>query len=103
MQRGRPLLIGNDIEEKVRKYIMTLRNKGVQVTFSIAIAVAKTLIEQGDSKSLKVLKFKKDWIQSLLRQIGFKKLCCNKRKSNYTWGCTGRSWITYLHDIVTKI
>ena len=39
---------------------MTLRNKGVQVTFSIAIAVAKTLIEQGDSKSLKVLKFKKD-------------------------------------------
>ena len=28
LQRGRPLLLGNDIDEKVRKYIMTLRSKG---------------------------------------------------------------------------
>ena len=28
LQRGRPLLPGNDIDERVRKYIMTLRSKG---------------------------------------------------------------------------
>ena len=39
---------------------MTLRYKGGQVTFSIAIAVSKALIEQGDNESLKVLKFGKD-------------------------------------------
>ena len=84
LQRGRALLVGNDIDEKVRKYIMTLRYKGVQVTFSIAIAVAKPLIEQNDEENLKVLIFEKDWTQSLFRRMGFKKSCCNNRKSNYT-------------------
>ena len=69
LQRGRPLLLGNDIDEKVRKYI---RYKGGQATFSIAIAVAKTLIEQCDNERLKALKFGKDWAQSLLRRMGFK-------------------------------
>ena len=45
LQRGRPLLLGNDIDEKVRKYVMTLRYIGGHTTFSIAIAVAKASIE----------------------------------------------------------
>ena len=61
LQRGKPLLLGNDIDENVRKYIMTLRYKGGQATFKIAIAVAKALIEQVDNESLKVFKFGKDW------------------------------------------
>ena len=61
LQHGRPLPLGNDIDENVRKYIMTLRYKGGQATFSIAIAVSKALIEQDDNKSLKVLRFGKDW------------------------------------------
>ena len=71
LQCGRPLLLGNDIDENVRKYIINLHYKGVQVTFSIVIAVAKALIEQGDNESLKVLKFEKDWSQSLFRWMGF--------------------------------
>ena len=39
LQHRRPLFLGNDFDEKVRKYIMTLRYKGVQVTFSIVTAV----------------------------------------------------------------
>ena len=65
LQRGRPLLLGNGIDEKVRKYIMTLHCKGGQAIFSITAA-------EGDSESLKVLKFGKDWAQSLFRQMGFK-------------------------------
>ena len=52
---------------------MTLRYKGGQTTFLIAIAIAKALIEQGDNESLKVLEFGKDWVQSLSRRMGFKK------------------------------
>ena len=84
LQRGRPLLLGNDTDEKVRKYVMSLRYKGVQITFSIAIAVAKVLIEQGDNKILKVSKFEKDWAQSLFRWMDFKITCCNNRRNNYT-------------------
>ena len=36
--------------------------KGGQATFSVEIAVVKTLIKQGDNESLKVLKFGKDWV-----------------------------------------
>ena len=52
---------------------MTLRLQGGQATFLIAIAIAKTLIKQGDNESLKVLKFGKDWVQSLSRRMRFKK------------------------------
>ena len=60
LQHGRPLLLANDIDEKVRNYIMTLRYKGGMLNFLIAIAVTKALIEQGDNESLKVLKVGKD-------------------------------------------
>ena len=84
LQRGRLLLLGNDTDEKVRKYMMSLRYKGVQITFSIAITVAKVFIEQGDNEILKVFKFEKDWAQSLFRWMGFKITCCNNRRNNYT-------------------
>ena len=62
LQCGRSILLGNDIDEKVRKFIMSSPYKGGQATFSITIAVVKTLIKQGDNESPKVLKFGKDWI-----------------------------------------
>ena len=54
---GRPLMKATD--KKIRKYIMTLRYIGEQATFSIGIAAAKASVEQGDNKSLKVLKISK--------------------------------------------
>ena len=103
LQRGRPLLLGNDIDEKVRKYIMTLRYKGGQAAFSIAIAVAKTLIERGDNKSLKVLKFGKDWAQSLFRRMGFKKRAATTGKVVIPEGARKEAELIYLYNIVTKI
>ena len=67
---------------------MTLHYKGGQATFSIAIAAAKALTEQGDNESLKVFKFRKHWAQNLFRRMGLKKKCCNNRKRNYTRECT---------------
>ena len=37
LQRRRLLLLGNDIDEKVRKYIMTLLYKGRHATFSTGL------------------------------------------------------------------
>ena len=73
LQRARPQLLDNDIDENVSKYIVVLRYKVGQATFSIVIALAKVLIEKGNDKSLKVLIFGNDWAQSLLRRMGFKK------------------------------
>ena len=80
MQRGRPLLLGNNIDEKVRKCVMTIRYKGGQATFSTAIAVAKAFIEQGDNESLKVLKFGKHCARNFFRQLNFGKCAATTGK-----------------------
>ena len=83
---------------------MTLRYKGGQATFSIAIAVAKALIEQGDNnESLKVLKFRKDWAQSSFRRMGFKKSAATTGKVIILAGARKEAELIYLDDFVTKI
>ena len=62
LQSGMPLLLGNNMDEKVRKcndFMLQRRT------------VAKTLIDQGDNESPKVLKFGKDWAQKLIQMDGF--------------------------------
>ena len=76
---------------------MTLRYKGGQITFSIAIAVSKALIEQGDNESLKVLKFGKDWTQSLFRQASA------TGKVIIPEGPRKGAESIYLYHVVTKI
>ena len=49
----------------------------------IAISVAKALIQQGDNEILEVLKFGKDWVQSLFRRMGFRKCAATTEKVIY--------------------
>ena len=102
LQRGRPLPLGNDIDENMRKYIMTFRYNGGQATFSIAIAVAKALIKQCDNKSLKILRFGKDWAQSLFRGMSFKKRAVTTGEVIISEGAQKEAKLIYLYDIVTK-
>ena len=73
LRRGRPLLLGSEIDEKVRKFLLAIRYRGGQVSFSTAIAVATALIQRSNNEGLKLIEFGKDWVQSLFRRIGFKK------------------------------
>ena len=82
---------------------MTLRSKGEQATFSIAIAVAKALTEQGNNKFLKVLKFGNDLAQRLLRLMGFKKRAAATAKIMLPEGARKEAELIYLCDMVTKI
>ena len=102
LQRVRPLLLGNGIDENVR-YMMTLRYKEGQATFSIAIAVAKALITKGNKENLKVLKFGKDWAQSLFRRMGFKKRAATTGKVIVSVDSRKEAELIYLYDIATKI
>ena len=68
-RRGRPLLLGNNIDEKVRAFLLALRNRGGRVSYSIAIATAKVLIERSNHVSLIAPGI--NWAQSLFRRMGF--------------------------------
>ena len=76
-KRGRKLKLGNDLDESVQKFIMALRNRGGQVTFAIALATAKALIDRSNDVAIRSTKVGKAWAQSLFRRMGFKKTSCN--------------------------
>ena len=65
--------------------------------------MAKVLIDQGDNESLKVLKFGKDWVQTLFRRMGFKKLAAITGKVIIPKGARKETELIYQYDIVTKI
>ena len=59
VKRGRPLLLGSEIDEKVMKYLHAIRNKGGVVNTVVAIAIAQALIAKSEDKNLKVLDLEK--------------------------------------------
>jgi len=103
IRRGRPLLLGPLIDEDVRKFISALRYRGGQVSFSIAIAVAKALIERSNNEGLKLIEFGKDWAQSLFRRMGFKKRSATTGKVKIPDGARKEAELVFLHDIVNKV
>ena len=72
--------------EKVRKYLMALRYKGGQTTISIAISVAKARVNHSSEENLKLLKFGKEWAQSLFRRMSFKRRAASAGKVRISKG-----------------
>ena len=55
LPRGRPVLIGVLVEEKVRNFLMALHLKGGHISYDIAATTANVLLEKGEDNSLKNL------------------------------------------------
>ena len=77
-QRGRPLLLGKDLESQVRQFILELRDRGSPVSTAVVVAAAKAeakdamlLAENGGAIDLT-----KDWGKRLLGRMGFVKRKC---------------------------
>ena len=65
-KRGRPLLIGEELDEQVRHYITFMRKAGTVINLHVVIAVGKgILMSHGKSEELT-----KDWARYVLQQMG---------------------------------
>ena len=53
LMRGRPLMVGPIIDEKVRKFMVSLYKKGGHVSCSVAAKTAMVLLSKTDDKSVK--------------------------------------------------
>ena len=72
-KRGRPLLIGEELDEQVRHYITFMRKEGTVINRHVVIAVGKgILMSHGKSEELT-----KDWARYVLQRMGMV-----KRKAN---------------------
>ena len=96
----RTLLLGNNIDQKVGAFLLALRNRGGRVSYSIAIATAKVLIERSNHVSTIVPGV--NWAQSLFRPMGFNRRAATTGKVDIPHGARKEAELTFLHDIVSK-
>ena len=71
LTRGRPLIVGPVIDEKVRKFLMPLFKKGGHISYGIASTTANILLSRSEDLSLKNIKTIPMWGYSILQRLGF--------------------------------
>ena len=76
-KRGRPLLMGAELDRQVQAYVTTLRKNGAVVNTAIIMACAEGILRSKDSNLLcsngGYISLTKDWGKSLMRRMGLVK------------------------------
>ena len=82
-KRGRPLLIGEELDEQVRDYIKELRREGVVINCDVAIAVGTGIVMNNGANLLIAngghIDLTKHWAKYLLSRMGFVKRRANTK------------------------
>ena len=101
VKRGRPLLLGSEIDEKVMKNLHAIRKKEGVVNTVVEIAIAQALIAKSEDKYLKVLDLEKtSWTKSLFHRMGFVKHSATTGKSFIPDGAKKEAGLLYHHQII---
>ena len=79
--RGRPVLLGEQLDSLVKQFITNLRTAGGVVNTTVVIGAAEGIISYRDVSKLSShgghIDLTKSWAQSLLRRMGFVKRKCS--------------------------
>ena len=79
-KRGRPLLVGKDLDSLIQQYVLSIREKRGAVNTSIVIAGARGLLKRMDRTRLAEYggpaTLTKGWARSLLRRMKFSRRMC---------------------------
>lgn len=102
-KRGRPLLLGEELDTKIQSYLKAVRLRGGQITFAIALATAEALMKNSPTSELAIDLKNSYWPQSLFRRMGFKKRTATTGKVSVPANVLKEMELTYLHNIVQKI
>lgn len=76
-KRGRPFLLGNELDKRVQEYLKQMREAGGVVNATIVIGAATGIVKDFDSNLLQCngghIELTKSWAKSLLNRIGYVK------------------------------
>ena len=79
-KRGRPLILGKDLESQVRQFILELKEHGSPVSTAIVVAAAKGIAEAKDPAILAEnngpINLTRGWRKRVLGRMGFVKRKC---------------------------
>ena len=78
-KRGRPLLLGEELDKQVQAYLAELRSNGCPINTAIAIATAHGIVKDADNNLLSEngghINLTKDWAKYLLQRMNYVKRC----------------------------
>ena len=104
-KRGRPLLLGDVLDEKVQLYLRKVREAGGTVSAGIAIAAARGLLLKYNRMSLDEfggpVHLSRHWAYALLNRMKFVRRKATTAKSKYTVDDFDRVKKSFLDEVVT--
>ena len=102
-KRGRPVLLGEELDQKVQAYLRRVRDGGGVVSSRIAIAAARGILLSTDK--LKLLEYgghiqlNSTWAYSLLNRMNFVKRKATTAKSKHTLDNFDELKQSFLDDV----
>ena len=75
-KRGRPLLLGSELNDQVKCYIKEIRAVSGPINTTVVMASAEAIVRRTDKNLLKQ-NISKTWAKSLLSRLGFVKWKAN--------------------------
>jgi hypothetical protein len=87
-KRGRPLLLGKNMDDQLQLYLKKIRDQGGIVTASVAVAAARGIVMAIDRRQLAEfgghIKLSREWVYHLLGHMKFVKRKATTAKSKHT-------------------
>ena len=106
-KRGRTVLLGNELDEKVQAYLRRVRDGGGVVSARIAIAAARGILLSTDKLKLLEcgghIQLNNTWAYSLLNRMKFVKRKATTAKSQYTLENFAELKQRFLQDVVATV
>ena len=106
-KRGRPLLLGKELDDYVIMYIKHLRSSGAVVNTAIVMAAGSGMVQYRDSNLLSInggpISITKAWAKSLLSRIHFVKRSATTKKPKMSLIDFEAGKAQFLYDAKTLI
>lgn len=101
--RGRPLLLGDMLDNMVQRYIQAASNRGAVISRGVAVSTAKALMSRHTNVVGNIDIESSHWAQSLFRRMGYRRRRATTSKLEIPEGALKEAKLLFHHDIVSKV
>ena len=104
---GRPLLIGEELDQQVQQYIKDSRKRGLSINTSVVIAAGHGIVMAHNANQLAenggTIKLTNDWGMNVLKRMGYvkRKACTKVKVDPEQFGKLKEDFLLEIKNIVT--
>lgn len=106
-KRGRPVLLGSELDSKVQQYLKKLRENGASVSARIVVAAARGIVMSYDKDMLEEfgghVRLNRHWAHSMMSRMSFVKRKGSTAKSKHSITDFAELKQSFLNDVVTTV